>query len=110
MRLLSWITLPPLTLGALYLAVANRQRVLFNLDPFNPTDPALALDVPLFVVVLFCLFLGIVIGGFSAWFAQGRWRQEARKTRKAVQQMAKEEVKTAENSNLPAVSDAKTPR
>lgn len=110
MRLLSWITLPPLVLAAIYLAVANRQRVLFNLDPFNPSDPAIALDVPLFLVVVVSLLLGILIGGSSAWLRQGRWRKEARETRKVVKKLERDEAKMPENSALPAISDANAPR
>jgi hypothetical protein len=67
MNLLRWIVLPPLALVVMALAVANRQRVTFSLDPFNPTEPALGLDMPLAAIVLVALFIGILIGGFAAW-------------------------------------------
>ncbi|MEQ9518441.1 MAG: lipopolysaccharide assembly protein LapA domain-containing protein [Parvibaculum sp.] len=107
MRLLSWITLPPLTLGAVYLAVANKERVLFNLDAFNPSAPALALDVPLFLVVLVSLLLGILIGGAAAWTAQGRWRKEAKATRKVVTQLSQDEQNSTEKGALSVISDVK---
>lgn len=67
MNLLRWIVLPPVTLIVMALAVANRHRVTFSLDPFNPAEPALGLDMPLAAIVLAALFAGILIGGFAAW-------------------------------------------
>jgi hypothetical protein len=67
MNLLRWIVLPPVALVVMALAVANRQRVTFSLDPFNSAEPALGLDLPLAAIVLIALFIGILIGGFAAW-------------------------------------------
>jgi hypothetical protein len=47
------------------LAVANRQDVLFSLDPFSRTTPAIAFQIPLFVL----LFLAIGIGILFGWLA-----------------------------------------
>ncbi|MEQ9142969.1 MAG: LapA family protein [Parvibaculaceae bacterium] len=107
MRLLSWITLPPLTLATLYLAVANRHRVLFSLDPFSPDNPALALEVPLFAVVLFAVLLGILIGGAAAWTRQGRWRKEARQKRRDVKRLEDEVSETTRN--LPVSTASRSP-
>lgn len=60
------------------LAVANRHGVTLVLDPFRPENPALALQVPLFALVLTALVAGVVIGGTAAWLGQGRWRKAAR--------------------------------
>ena len=103
MKIISWLTLPPLTLATLYLAVANRHRVLFSLDPFNADDPALALDVPLFVVVLFAMFLGILIGGASSWLRAGRGRSQARQTRREVKRLNEEVAEKPQN--LPVVQN-----
>ena len=67
MNLLRWLVLPPVALIVMALAVANRQRVTFSLDPFNSASPALGLDMPLAAIVLIALFFGILIGGFAAW-------------------------------------------
>jgi uncharacterized integral membrane protein len=104
MRFLSWITLPPLTLATLYLAIANRHPVLFSLDPFNSEEPALALEVPLFAVVLFSVFLGILLGGASAWTRQGRWRKQARQTGREVKRLSKEVAQKPENLPVPTPS------
>jgi len=101
MKLLSWITLPPLTVATLYLAIANRHHVLFSLDPFNADKPALALELPLFAIVLVSVFLGILLGGASAWTRQGRWRKQARQTGREVKRLSKEVSEKPNNLPVP---------
>lgn len=67
MKLLRWFILPPVALVAITLAIANRHEVTFSLDPFNPTQPALGLTMPLALIVIVALGLGILIGGLAAW-------------------------------------------
>ena len=43
-------------------AVANRQLVTLSFDPFNTTDPALAVRMPLFVLMIAVAMLGVVGG------------------------------------------------
>lgn len=76
MKLLRWIVLPPIILLAMALAVANRTSVTFSLDPFDTVSPALAFDIPLFLIALGFTLLGILMGGLGAW-AQAR-RKAAR--------------------------------
>jgi len=104
MWILRWLVLIPLGAMTVYLALANRHHVLFSLDPFAPEAPALALEISLFYVVLFSVFLGILIGGASTWTAQGKWRKEARKGRRDVKRLSDEVVETTENLPVPAVS------
>jgi hypothetical protein len=60
------------------LAVANRHAVRLVLDPFNPTDPVLAAQLPFYAYLLGMLIIGVVMGGVATWFSQGRWRRVAR--------------------------------
>jgi len=106
MKLLSWITLPPLTVATLYLAIANRHPVLFSLDPFNTDDPALALELPLFAIVLVSVFLGILLGGASAWIRQSRWRKQARQTSLEVKRLSKEVAEKPNNLPVPMAGTA----
>lgn len=78
MKLLTRIVLPPLALVTVFLAVANRHRVLFSFDPFDTEQPALALEVPLFAIVLAAVFIGMMIGGAAVWARQSRRRKVAR--------------------------------
>ncbi|MCT4655733.1 MAG: LapA family protein [Cohaesibacter sp.] len=80
-RLFQILVLLPVAIVLVSLAVANRQSVKLALDPFSPENPALAVDVPLFVVIFGALLCGILIGGFMAWLKQGRHRKAARTNR-----------------------------
>ncbi|MEO0673071.1 MAG: hypothetical protein AAFZ05_13710 [Pseudomonadota bacterium] len=60
------------------LALANRHDVRLGLDPFQPDQPALALTLPFFFYLFAALIAGVVIGGMSTWFSQGKWRKTAR--------------------------------
>lgn len=77
LRLLSWLILVPLCAVTLYLAVANRHLVVFSLDPFDPANPAIAFELPLFTVVLAAVFLGMMIGALA--MLAGRWRRNRQK-------------------------------
>ncbi len=60
------------------LAVANREEVRLVLDPFRPEAPVLWLKLPFYAYLLGALTIGVVLGGMSTWFGQGRWRRTAR--------------------------------
>lgn len=77
-RLLIIVVLLPLAVVLIALAVANRAPVAFTLDPFNPGNPALTVQLPLFVLLFLALALGLVIGGMATWIRQGRYRKAAR--------------------------------
>jgi uncharacterized membrane protein YciS (DUF1049 family) len=82
----------PLLFVAVALAIANRNAVQFSFDPFNGDNPAFAVSVPLFVVLMAGLLIGIVLGGMSAWADQGHWRRMAREARKRVAQLEAEQA------------------
>jgi ribose/xylose/arabinose/galactoside ABC-type transport system permease subunit len=52
----------PAAAVAAVIAVANRQGVLFSLDPFSQTAPALAFQVPLFILLFVAVGFGILFG------------------------------------------------
>jgi uncharacterized integral membrane protein len=68
----------PLGLIFIVFAVANRHPVTVSFDPFNSTDPSIAVTLPLFVVIIAVAILGVVVGGTATWFRQRRWRRAAR--------------------------------
>jgi uncharacterized integral membrane protein len=72
------MVLIPLGLVFLVFAVANRHFVTVSFDPFNSTDPSIAVTLPLFVVIIAVAILGVVAGGSATWFRQRRWRRAAR--------------------------------
>jgi uncharacterized integral membrane protein len=78
-KLLTFVVLIPLAVIIVMFAVANRAPVAVSMDPFNPVQPALALQVPMFVVAFILVGLGVLVGGTAAWLRQHRWRVRARR-------------------------------
>lgn len=72
------VVLAPLAIVMIALAVANRGPVAFTLDPFNPGNPALTLQMPLFFLMFAALAAGLLIGSMVTWLKQGRYRRMAR--------------------------------
>jgi uncharacterized integral membrane protein len=68
----------PLGIVFIVFAVANRREVTVSFDPFNTTDPAIAVSLPLFVVIITVAILGVMAGGMATWFRQRHWRRAAR--------------------------------
>jgi len=77
-KFLSALTLIPLGLICVVFAVANRHFVTVSFDPFNTTDPALAVSLPLFVLIIAVAVVGVLAGGSATWLGQRRWRRAAR--------------------------------
>ncbi len=102
MRILRWLLLIPVIGAALYLSLANRHTVLFSFDPFTPETPALALEVPLILVVFLSVLIGLLLGGASAWAKQRKWRKEARRGRRDAKRLSEELVEPVENLPVPA--------
>ena len=68
----------PLGIIFIVFAVANRHFVTVSFDPFNSVNPAVAVSLPLFVVIIAVAILGVAAGGMATWFRQRRWRRAAR--------------------------------
>ena len=77
-RLVIVLILVPLAVLLIAFAVANRTIVPTTFDPFNPGNPGLTVEWPLFVVLFIALALGLVVGGTATWIGQGRYRKLAR--------------------------------
>jgi uncharacterized integral membrane protein len=73
---LVWI---PLAAISVVFAVANRHLVTVSFDPFDSAAPAVAVTLPLFAVIIAAVALGVLAGGATTWFRQGRWRRAARR-------------------------------
>ena len=70
--------------------VANRQIVMFSLDPFGSPDPAdpLVFAMPLFALAIVLVIIGVLIGGIATWLRQGKWRRLARQREERVARRA----------------------
>ena len=97
-------------LGILFIvfAVANRHLVTVSFDPFNSTDPSVAVTLPLFVVIIVVAILGVAAGGMATWFRQRHWRRAARQHEadalKARTQLADLRANAAASRGLPALT------
>jgi uncharacterized integral membrane protein len=101
MKLSTPFVLVPALIVTAWLAIANRKSVVVSFDPFSQVNPAITLDVPIYIVFLAGALAGIVLGAFGAWFAQGRYRRDAREARRTLRTLEKDQK--AGGSALPAV-------
>lgn len=81
-RIIWLIVAFPVAVLLITLAIANRHSVRLVLDPFHPETPVLSLVLPFYGYLFAALLIGVLLGGFSTWLSQGRWRRTAR-TRQA---------------------------
>jgi uncharacterized metal-binding protein len=81
-RFLLWLILLPVAIVGVAFAVANRQIVEINFDPFA-ASPAQQIEIkaPLFLAIILVLAVGVVIGGFFTWIGQGNHRRALREAR-----------------------------
>lgn len=93
-RIVLVVVLVPLAVVLIALAVANRGAIQFTLDPFNPGNPALSVQLPLFVYLLICVMIGVVIGSAITWLRQSRYRRIAKQSQAAERTRADSEVRT----------------
>jgi uncharacterized integral membrane protein len=81
-RLISIFITIPLAIVLIALAVANRGSVPLRFDVFNPQNPALTANAPMFIWLLAAVAVGVLAGGFGAWIAQGKHRKMERRYKK----------------------------
>jgi len=78
-KFFSALLLIPLGLVLTVFAVANRHLVTVSFDPFNSSDPTVAVKLPLFVLIIVVAIIGVAAGGSATWFRQRHWRRSARR-------------------------------
>lgn len=89
-KVLTALVLVPLAIVLLIFAIANRRPVTVSFDPLMSGDPALAVTLPLFLILLITLIAGVIIGGSAAWLKQARWRRAARRAEAEVRRLQAE--------------------
>jgi uncharacterized integral membrane protein len=72
------VMLVPAVIAAAIIAVANREIVVFRLDPFSTAHPALAFAMPLYLLVFLALLLGVLLGGITVALRRAGLRRAAR--------------------------------
>ena len=74
MRPSTYLMALPVILIAVIVAVANRGDVVVSLDPFSRANPAIAVQMPLYLALFVVFGLGLLLGGTVA--AMGRFRKK----------------------------------
>ena len=81
MRLLKALIVLPIAIVVIAFIVANRHIVVVGFDPIDTANPAFALEMPMFLLALICVFSGVIIGSVATWFGAADIRREARTKR-----------------------------
>ena len=91
-RIVGWFVLVPLCAALIAFALANRQPVMLNFNPFASTEvlAATGMPVPLYVVIFGVLLVGVILGGIATWFAQGAHRRDERRFRRETERLHRE--------------------
>ena len=108
-RIVLIVIVVPIAIVLIALAVANRAPASFTLDPFNPGNPALTLQLPLFVMLFLALAVGMVLGSFATWCKQGHYRKQARAKDREVQALMQEISQRKAATPPPAPSNPALP-
>jgi len=78
-KIVNVVIVLPLAVILVIFAVANRHWVTVSFDPFNTTDPSIAVSLPLFLVIILSAIAGVLAGGAATWLKQRHWRRAARR-------------------------------
>jgi uncharacterized integral membrane protein len=82
MKLFHWVVTAPLALILVVFAIANRATVTLTFWPLP-----LTLEAPVYLTVLLTLVVGFLIGELVAWLNGRRWRREARRLARRVEEL-----------------------
>jgi lipopolysaccharide assembly protein A len=85
LKLIHWFVTAPLALLLIIFAVSNRDAATVTLWPLP-----LAIDAPLYLIVLLSLLVGFLAGELVAWFNGRRWRREARFRARRIEALERE--------------------
>ena len=102
-KIIIFLIIIPFSIGLITLAVANRSVVTLVLNPFSNADSAYSFKLPLFIMLLFCLMLGVLLGGISMWLAQSRHRKNAKALSKEVDRLKANSVNSQPKSTTIAL-------
>ena len=98
------LVLIPLGVIFIIFAVANRHLVTVSFDPFNSSDPSVAVTLPLFVLIIAVAIVGVVAGGTATWFRQRHWRRAARQ-HEADARQARAQLADLRAGSMPSRND-----
>lgn len=102
-RLISWIVGLPVAVIFIAFAVANRRAVTVSFDPLSLDTPALAIQLPLWLVLAGGVLVGLITGWVAAWLNQGKWRKATREARSKLRD-AKTRSQDLERAARPGIA------
>lgn len=85
MKIIRWTLIGIVVLILIVFAVSNRQAIALSLWPLP-----LEINTRLYLVVLLTLLVGFLIGELVAWVNGRRWRREARRKARRVEELERE--------------------
>jgi uncharacterized integral membrane protein len=86
-RIFRWVVGLPIAIIVIAFAVANRQWTRLSLDPFSSTSPVLSVEMPLWLLFMFGVLIGLIVGWALCWMAQGKYRKLARERAREIEQL-----------------------
>ena len=98
-KFISWFLGLPIAIILIALSVANRHTVRFSLDPISVSEPIMAFELPLYLLLLLAIIIGIFIGGASSWLNQSKWRKAAKAARHEVSEIRSETRALRQNAS-----------
>jgi uncharacterized integral membrane protein len=103
MKLFHWLVTAPLALILVIFAIANRATVTLTFWPLP-----LTLEAPVYLTVLLTLVVGFLIGELVACLNGRRWRREARRLARRVDELERTLAARSPAPNDPAVVKARS--
>lgn len=82
--ILKWAIALPILVLILLLALANVQSVPVHLNPFNPEDPVLRVELALYQIVFIVFIAGALVGAAIVWAGKHRYRRRLRRQREEL--------------------------
>lgn len=107
-KFLTIAVLVPLAIVIVMFAVANRELTTVSFDPFDTVHPALAMRLPLFILIFILVGLGVFIGGVAAWLRQSKWRARARSAEAEAKRLREQVDAQRARPALPAATEPST--
>jgi uncharacterized integral membrane protein len=83
--ILKWLILLPILAILVLLALANDHMVPVRLNPFEPADPSLQVELALYQVAFVVFAVGALVGGLVSWMNQVRARRRLRREREEAE-------------------------
>lgn len=81
----------PVFIFAVLFLFANRQMVTISLDPFNANSPLItSFPAPLWVWLIFAVFVGVALGSAGMWVSGGHRREKARVEHRELKSLRRE--------------------